>query len=69
MGFDEIWAFSWASSTIGAKQITHAMRSQGDRGFTFSMSDATTITVTTTGTVWGGATVIVQHFCQAVRTK
>ena len=61
VGFDEIWAFSYATGsggTIGAKQIARAMRNQGDRGFTFAYNDSTkVVTVTTTSTVWGGIAV------------
>ena len=63
VGFAEVWAFSYAVSQnvaqIDAVQMVHNMRSQGDRGFTFSYDDVTnTITVTTTSTVWNGIAVL-----------
>jgi hypothetical protein len=61
VGFDEVWAFSYATGSggiIGAKQIARAMRNQGDRGFTFAYNDSTkVVTVTTSSTVWGGIAV------------
>ncbi len=61
MSFDEVWAFSYApTNSIGATQLARAMRSQGDRNFSFSYNSSTLkITVTCTGTAWGGATVLV----------
>lgn len=61
IGFSEVWAFAYsATDLIDAQQVVHGLRNQGDRGFSFSFSsNAKTITVTTSSTVWGGATVII----------
>jgi hypothetical protein len=60
MGFAEMWAFSYApTNSIGATQLTHGLRNQGDRGFSFSYNSTTkTITITTTSNVWGGIVVL-----------